>query len=77
MAAWDRGGDAPHSRIRLGQHSSQPGREKGGELPQWASLSAFEAMRKHPKAIPHMQAAVALAQFDPILCEVSDAISTV
>jgi quinol monooxygenase YgiN len=42
---------------------------------QWESLAAFEAMRKNPNAIPHMQAAAALAQFEPILCEVSDAIS--
>ena len=42
---------------------------------QWSSMDAFEAMRKNPKAIPHMQAAAALAQFEPILCEVSDAIS--
>jgi quinol monooxygenase YgiN len=42
---------------------------------QWESLAAFEAMRKHPDAIPHMQAAAALAQFEPILCEVSDTIS--
>ena len=42
---------------------------------QWNSMDAFEAMRKNPKAISHMQAAAALAQFEPILCEVSDAIS--
>lgn len=42
---------------------------------QWESLAAFEAMRKNPQATPHMQAAAALAQFEPILCEVADAIS--
>jgi quinol monooxygenase YgiN len=42
---------------------------------QWESIDAFEAMRKNPNAIPHMHAAAALAQFEPILCEVSDAIS--
>jgi quinol monooxygenase YgiN len=42
---------------------------------QWESMAAFEAMRKNPNAIPHMQAAAALAQFEPILCEVSEAIS--
>ncbi len=42
---------------------------------QWESMAAFEAMRKDPTAIPHMQAAAALAQFDPILCEVSETIS--
>ena len=44
---------------------------------QWKSVSAFEAIRKDPRAIPHMQAAAALAQFEPILCEVSDAISVI
>jgi quinol monooxygenase YgiN len=42
---------------------------------QWRSMADFEAMRKNPEAVPHMQAAAALAQFDPILCEVSDALS--
>jgi quinol monooxygenase YgiN len=42
---------------------------------QWESMAAFEAMRKNPNAIPHMQPAAALAQFEPILCEVSEAIS--
>ena len=42
---------------------------------QWESMADFEAMRKNPEAMPHMQAAAALAQFDPILCEVSDAVS--
>ncbi|MEO7392919.1 MAG: antibiotic biosynthesis monooxygenase family protein [Ramlibacter sp.] len=42
---------------------------------QWKSLADFEAMRKDPKVVPHMQAAAALAQFDPILCEVSDSVS--
>ena len=42
---------------------------------QWESKADFEAMQKNPKAAPHMQAAAALAQFDPILCEVSDAMS--
>ena len=43
---------------------------------QWKSMADFEAMRKNPKAMPHMQTAAALAQFDPILCEVSDALSS-
>ena len=42
---------------------------------QWRSKADFEAMGKNPEAAPHMKAAAALAQFDPILCEVSDAIS--
>lgn len=43
---------------------------------QWESKADFEAMQKNPKAAPHMQAAAALAQFDPILCEVSDAVNS-
>jgi len=42
---------------------------------QWKDMAAFEAMRKNPEAAPHMQAAAALVQFEPILCEVSDATS--
>ena len=41
---------------------------------QWKNLAAFNAMRKNPEAIPHMKAAAALAKFEPILCEVADAI---
>ncbi len=41
---------------------------------QWKSMGDFEAMRKNPQAMPHMKAAAALAQFDPILCEVADAV---
>lgn len=42
---------------------------------QWESMDSFEAMRKNPAATQHMKAAAALADFEPILCEVSDAIS--
>lgn len=42
---------------------------------QWRSLKDFEAMRQNPEARPHMEAAAALATFDPILCEVVDSIS--
>jgi quinol monooxygenase YgiN len=42
---------------------------------QWASVEAFEAMRRHADAMPHLQAAARLARFDPILCEVSEAIT--
>ncbi|MGI9026868.1 MAG: antibiotic biosynthesis monooxygenase family protein [Burkholderiaceae bacterium] len=42
---------------------------------QWETKADFEAMKKNPEAAPHMQSAAALAQFDPILCEVSDAVS--
>jgi quinol monooxygenase YgiN len=41
---------------------------------QWENKAAFEAMRANPEAIPHMKAAAALAKFDPILCEVVEAI---
>jgi quinol monooxygenase YgiN len=41
---------------------------------QWESKEAFEAMRANPAAIPHMKAAAALAKFDPIVCEVVEAI---
>lgn len=54
-------------------HRSLDGR-KVVNYAQWENMAAFENMRKRPEAIPHMQAAAALAQFDPILCEVSDAI---
>jgi len=42
---------------------------------QWESRQAFEAMRQNPDAIPHMQKAGELAWFEPILCEVAEAIS--
>ena len=50
-------------------HSSVDGK-KVVNYAQWDDKSAFDAMRNNPKAIPHMQAAAALAQFEPILCEV-------
>jgi heme-degrading monooxygenase HmoA len=43
---------------------------------QWKSRADFEAMTKHPDAIPHMKASAALAKFGPILCEVVDTISS-
>lgn len=42
---------------------------------QWESKEAFETMRNDPKALPHLKAAAELAQFEPILCEVVDAVS--
>ncbi len=42
---------------------------------QWKSREDFEAMTKHPEAIPHMKASAAMARFEPILCEVVDSIS--
>lgn len=41
---------------------------------QWRSRADFEAMQTHPAAGIHMKAAAALAKFDPILCEVTEAI---
>lgn len=41
---------------------------------QWRSQKDFASMQQHPDARPHMQAAAALATFDPIVCEVSDSI---
>jgi quinol monooxygenase YgiN len=42
---------------------------------QWESMAAFEAMQNNPTAVPHMRAAAAFATFEPILCEVSEAVS--
>jgi quinol monooxygenase YgiN len=42
---------------------------------QWKTMDDFEAMRKNPKAGAHRKAAAQLAEFEPILCEVSDSIS--
>jgi quinol monooxygenase YgiN len=42
---------------------------------QWRSREDFDAMRKNPDARPHIEAAAALATFEPILCEVVDSIS--
>lgn len=42
---------------------------------QWRSPADFAAMRDNEKARPHLQAAAALATFDPIVCEVVDSIS--
>jgi len=43
---------------------------------QWRSQADFAAMQKNPEAGPHMQAAAALAEFEPIVCEVVDSIGT-
>jgi quinol monooxygenase YgiN len=42
---------------------------------QWRSQADFEAMQKNPEARPHMEAAAALARFDPMLCEVVESVS--
>jgi quinol monooxygenase YgiN len=55
-------------------HRSLDGR-KVINYAQWESMAMFEAMRRNPEAIPHMQAAAALAQAEPVLCEVAEAVS--
>lgn len=42
---------------------------------QWRSKEDFASLRRNPEARKHMDAAAALASFDPILCEVADSIS--
>ncbi len=42
---------------------------------QWRSRADFEALRENPQARPHMEAAAALATFEPILCEVMESLS--
>jgi heme-degrading monooxygenase HmoA len=44
---------------------------------QWRSKQDFEAMQHDPQARPHMEAAAALARFEPILCEVAESISRI
>jgi len=41
---------------------------------QWRSQADFEAIKANPRAQQHMQAAAALASFDPIVCEVVDSV---
>jgi quinol monooxygenase YgiN len=43
---------------------------------QWRSPADFAALKENPEAQPHMQAAAALATFEPIVCEVVDSIAT-
>src|SRR5580698_10192267 len=43
---------------------------------QWRSQADFSAMKENPKARPHMQAAAALASFEPIVCGVVDSTTT-
>jgi quinol monooxygenase YgiN len=42
---------------------------------QWRSKNDFDAMRQNPEARPHMEAAAALASFDPIVCVVEESVS--
>ncbi len=41
---------------------------------QWRGRADFEALRENPQARPHMEAAAALATFEPILCEVMESL---
>ena len=41
---------------------------------QWRSQADFDAMRKNPSAKPHLEAAAALAEFEPIVCDVVESI---
>jgi len=43
---------------------------------QWRSQADFSAMKDNVTARPHMQAAAALASFEPIVCEVIDSTTT-
>lgn len=51
-------------------HKSYDGR-RVVNYAQWRSRDDFDAMLKNQEAFPHMKRAAELAQFDPILCEVS------
>jgi quinol monooxygenase YgiN len=42
---------------------------------QWRSQKDFQALRDNQEAKAHMDAAAALASFEPMLCEVVDSIS--
>jgi len=42
----------------------------------WRSQADFAALKDNTEARPHMQAAAKLASFEPILCEVVDAVAT-
>lgn len=55
-------------------HRSFDGR-KVVNYAQWKSMADFESMRKNPLAVFHIKAAAALAEFEPILCEVCDSVS--
>lgn len=51
-------------------HRSHDGR-RVVNYAQWRSRKDFETMLSNPAAQPHMKRAAAMADFDPILCEVS------
>ena len=77
-AGWrDPGDDAALARFRIGQHPPQPGWHESDQLlAQRRSRGRFAAMRDILQARPHMQAAAALASFEPIVCEVVDSVAT-
>ena len=41
---------------------------------QWRSQADFDAMKRNPSAKTHMAAVAALAEFEPIVCEVVESI---
>lgn len=47
-----------------------PNGERVVNYVQWRSRADFDAMLLDPRAIPHMQRAAELAQYDPIITEV-------
>jgi quinol monooxygenase YgiN len=55
-------------------HRSLDGR-KVINYAQWRSRADFAALKDNPEAQPHMKAAAALASFEPIVCEVVDAVA--
>jgi quinol monooxygenase YgiN len=56
-------------------HRSLDGR-KVINYAQWRSRDDFARVQKNPKARSHMEAAAALATFEPVVCVVTDSIST-
>jgi heme-degrading monooxygenase HmoA len=42
---------------------------------QWKTEDDFQAMKANPESGRHMKAAAAIAEFDPIACEVVESIS--
>ena len=55
-------------------HRSLDGR-KVVNYAQWRSQADFLALKDNPEAQPHMKAAAALAKYEPIVCEVVEAVS--
>ena len=55
-------------------HRSLDGTKVNVNYAQWRSKRDFDAMRSNPEARPHMEAAAALASFEPIVCEVVESV---